>query len=134
MLFVEWVFFSVIIELNQDAKFAVQQLEPKILNIKASNSDPAVASQIITSATDLSEVLTKNFENEFDIYKINRFIKPKIRVLKELEAKASNRFSPKVLELLSGKRREFEEIGDVLGKIAKFTLGHASKSIYFRTF
>lgn len=71
------------------------------------------------NATDLSQVLTKNFENEFEIYKINRFIKPKIRVLKDLEVKGNTRFSPKVLDLLSGSRKELEETGEVLGNFVK---------------
>lgn len=120
-LFVDWVLFSVIIELTQDAKFAVQQLEPKILNLKVANSDSVqmpsdLGSDLNGNASDLSQVLTKNFENEFQIYKINRFLKPKIRVLKEMEVKGNNRFSPKVLELLTETRKELEEIGDALGK------------------
>lgn len=115
--------FSVIIELTQDAKFAVQQLEPKIIHSKIANSDTVRPSQIAADInendTDLSQTLTKNFENEFEIYKINRFVKPKIRVLKELEAKGNTRFSPKVLDLLSGTRRDLEEIGDALGELLK---------------
>lgn len=118
---IDWVLFSVIIELTQDAKFSLQQLEPKILNLKIANTGPVqMPSRIVTdvngNATDLSQVLTKNFENEFEIYKINRFIKPKIRVLKELEVKGHTRFSPKVLDLLSGTRKELEEVGEALGK------------------
>lgn len=99
----------------------MQQLEPKILNLKVANPDSVhMPSRVVTdlnqNATDLSQVLTKNFENEFVIYKINRFIKPKIRVLKELEVKGSTRFSPKVLDLLSGTKKDLEEIGEALGK------------------
>lgn len=116
--------FSVIIELGQDAKFAVQQLEPKILNLKIANPDSVhmplpVNTDLNGNATDLSQILTKNFENEYEIYKINRFIKPKIRVLKELEAKGNTRFSPKILHLLSGARKELEETGEALGKLLK---------------
>lgn len=98
----------------------MQQLESKILNLKVAKSDPFhITTQVVTDlnedATDLSEVLTKNFENELEIYKINRFIKPKIRVLKELEAKGNTRINPKVLCLLSGTRTDLEEIGEVLG-------------------
>lgn len=77
-----------------------------------------VVTDINANATDLSQILTKNFENEFEIYKINRFIKPKIQVLKELKVKGNTRFSPTVLNLLSGTRKEFEEIGEALGKIS----------------
>ncbi|KAJ6649926.1 putative metal ion transporter C27B12.12c [Pseudolycoriella hygida] len=116
----DWVLFSIIIELMQDAKFAIQQLEPKILNLKIANSDSVhMPSRLVTdlngNATDLSQVLTKNFANEFEIYKINRFVKPKIKVLKELEFKENARFSPKVLNLLSGTRKELEEVGEALG-------------------
>lgn len=107
--------------MTQDAKFSVQQLEPKILNVKVGNSDSVqIPSRVVTdldgNATDLSQALTKNFENEFEIYKINRFVKPKIRVLKDLEMKGSSRFSPRILELLSGTRKDLEEVGEVLGK------------------
>lgn len=123
------MFFSIIIELTQDAKFSVQQLEPKILNVKVGNSDSVhMPSRVVTdldgNATDLSQALTKNFENEFEIYKINRFIKPKIRVLKEMEAKDNVRFSPKVLKLLAGTRKDMEELGEVLG--TTFSLGDQS--------
>lgn len=116
----DWVLFSIIIEIIQDAKFSVQQLEPKILNLKlaspdTANGQPRLLTGLNGNETDLSQALTKNFQNEFEIYKINRFIKPKIRVLKELEVKAN--ISPKVLNLLGGTRKDLEEIGEVLGKI-----------------
>lgn len=115
----DWVLFSVIIELTQDAKFAMQQLEPKILNLKVANTDPVNGQpRLLTglngNETDLSQALTKNFENEFEIYKINRFIKPKIRVLKELEEKGNARVGQKVLNLLAGTRKDMEEVGEVL--------------------
>lgn len=117
----DWVFFSIIIELTQDAKFAVQTLEPKILNLKIASSDSvhmplSMVTDLNGDSSDLSQMLTKNFENEFEIYKINRFVKPKIRVLKELEAKGNNRFSAKVLDLLSVTRKDLEEIGEALGR------------------
>lgn len=118
----DWVLFSIIIELTQDAKFSVQQLEPKILNLKVSSPDsvngqPRLLTGLNGNETELSQALTKNFENEFEIYKINRFIKPKIRVLKELEVKGNARVSPKVVNLLAGTRKDLEEVGEVLGEI-----------------
>jgi len=76
----------------QDGKYTLSQLEPKILNLKvthkedgSSSTAPSSPSEVL--ADDLSTVLEKNFENEFEIYKINRFIQPKIKVLKELPIK-----------------------------------------------
>ncbi|KAG4066554.1 hypothetical protein HA402_007190 [Bradysia odoriphaga] len=128
----DWVLFSIIIELTQDAKFGVQQLEPKILNLKVANTDPVNGQpRLLTglngNETDLSQALTKNFENEFEIYKINRFIKPKIRVLKELEAKGNARVSAKVLTLLAGyekrhgrSRRSFRQFQSHFGTITGY--------------
>lgn len=113
----------------------MQQLEPKILNLKLANTDPVNGQPRLLSGlngkeADLSQALTKNFENEFEIYKINRFVKPKIRVLKELEAKGNARVSSKVLNLLAGTRKDMEEVGEVLGKDGK----NVSKILNFTKF
>ncbi|OXA51968.1 Manganese resistance protein MNR2 [Folsomia candida] len=113
----DWILFSIFIELNQDAKYCVKSLEPKILNLKVADSIMENGGENLDKdalATELSNVLTKNFENEFEIYKINGFIKPKIKVLKLLRPKCGNRIGSGVLNLLSGTRKEFEELGEAL--------------------
>ncbi len=122
---VDWVLFSTIIELTQDAKFCTANLEPKILNLKNAvhaSSPSHVFTDLNRNTSDLSQALNANFDNEFEIYKINRFIRPKIRVLKELELKGNFRFNPRVLNLLAGTRKDLEEIGDVLGKKRTFRM------------
>lgn len=116
----DWVLFSIFIELAQDAKYSVKSLEPRILNLKVTenigDAADASGSEKERLSAELSNVLTKNFENEFEIYKINRFIKPKIKVLRLLKIKCGNRVGVGVLNLLSGTRKEFEELGEALGE------------------
>jgi len=70
----ECVLFSILIELSQDAKYLLHLIEPEINNIRIGSK----------SLTEMSAVMRKNLDMEFQIYQINNFIKPKINVLKQI--------------------------------------------------
>jgi Mg2+ and Co2+ transporter CorA len=90
-----------------DAKYSVNYMEPKILNVKIAVTDE---NNSVVSGMELSRVLRKNFEYEFEIYKINRFVKPKMNILKLVDLKCNKRLSATVIKLLSNICTEFEEL------------------------
>jgi len=97
----------------------MKQLEPKILSVKVTENMKKGEDNVISDtediANELSTVLRTNFDNEFEIYRINRFIKPKIKVLNLVKIKCVHRVRYEVLNLLSGTRKDFEEVGETLG-------------------
>jgi Mg2+ and Co2+ transporter CorA len=108
----DWVLFSIFIELAQDAKYSVSAIEPKILNIKIAG---AGSEGDFYEGKEPSKVLRMNFQYEFEIYKISRFTKPKMNILKLLRHKGNKRLGGTVVKLLSNICTEFEDLLEELG-------------------
>lgn len=99
--------FSIFIELSQDAKFALAKLEPKIMSLNDTT-------QPLDNPVDLAAFLRANYSCQVELYKLDRFITPKIKVLKRLMSHECGRIEPQVVGLLEGVKRDLEEVEGVL--------------------
>jgi len=83
---------------TQDAKFAIQLIEPAINRIR-----------IETKEMEMSDIMRRIFELELQVYSIGRFVKPKARVLRHLKVKCNKRINRIVMNLLNDINDEFRE-------------------------
>lgn len=95
----DWVMFSCFIEMNQDAKYAIQLLEPVINRIR-----------VETKEMEMSDIMRRIFELELQVYSIGRFVKPKARVLRHLKVKCNKRINRIVMNLLNDISDDFRDI------------------------
>jgi len=91
----DWILFSVFIEMNQDAKYIMNVIEPEVNKIRIGNKSV--------------DIMRRNFEMELQVYSIARFIKPKTRILRQLKVKCSKRIGPNVMKLLGDILMELNE-------------------------
>jgi len=91
----DWILFSVFIEMNQDAKYCMNVIEPEVNKIRIGNKSV--------------DIMRRNFEMELHVYSISRFIKPKTRILSQLKVKCSKRIRPDVMKLLGDILTELKD-------------------------
>ena len=97
----DWVLFSCFVEMNQDAKYMIDQIEPDIDSIR-----------VQCKSVELSDIILmkRNFDLELQLYTISRFIKPKLKILKQLKIKCSKRLDKLVLRLLGDISEDFRDL------------------------
>ena len=102
----EWVLFSILVELTQDGKFLLDLMEPEIDNIRIGSK----------SLAEMSNVMRRNFDMEFHIYKINSFITPKVNALRQFLSSSthSTRLSDKMKKHLKDAQNDFTDLLDHL--------------------
>jgi len=102
----ESILFAVLIELSQDAKYLLNLIEPEINNIRIGSK----------SLAEMSTVMRRNLDMEFQIYKINAFIKPKINVLRQFLASPihSKNLSEKMKKHFVDACNDFSELVESL--------------------
>ncbi|OXA59346.1 Magnesium transporter ALR1 [Folsomia candida] len=115
----EWVLFSIFVELAQEAKLAVRKLTPTILSMRAAQLRQEGGLGV--DVFKLSNVLRQNFQFEFELHKICRFIKPKLQVLRAIQLKGRRRFPnvPGVVRFLANVGSEFDELLDELDNLSR---------------
>jgi len=101
----DWVFFSIFIEMNQDAKYIMNSIEPKIDAIVLGNKSV--------------EIMKRNFNLELEVYSISRFIKPKMKILRQLKDKCAKRCNKSVMRLLDDI---LQELGQQLYDLKQFNI------------
>jgi len=95
----DWVLFSCFIEMSQDAKYMMDLIEPEINNIR-----------IESKSVEMSDIMRRNFDMELQVYSISRFVKPKMKILRQLKIKCSKRLNKIVMRLLGDINEEFREL------------------------
>jgi len=94
----DWVLFSCFVELSQDAKYVMDLIEPEINRIR-----------IGSKSMEMSGIMRRNFEMELRVYAISRFIKAKMKILRQLKVKCSKRLDKIVMKLLGDILDDFHE-------------------------
>jgi len=95
----DWVLFSCFIEMSQDAKYLMDLIEPEIDNIR-----------VESKSIEMSDIMRRNFDMELKVYTISRFIKPKMKILRQFKVKCAKRLNKIVMRLLCDILEDFREL------------------------
>lgn len=100
----EWVLFSILVELLQDVGHLLDNLEKEVhenVDLKKNENFKNV------DVTTHKQFLRKNFDNVYTLYSIQKFIKPKINILKTIKTKYQRKLSPRVSKHVLHSLKDF---------------------------